>query len=211
MSTEGILSVTTKDIYEMSVEKNFKFIIVGIYFLIWENEIVYIGKSNDVYTRIKQHKDKIFDRYSIIECPIEELELWEGIFIHEFKPELNKNLPNLKRFKCQYKATFISKKDKLCISLYHKKYVLVYNAIPKNRDKIVMEVLWLCDQHVIQYKNMNYTMVDVATPDVNFNGYLPQEELTLYKEGKSINKNQSLKKKIIVSKPTQVPLNIFFD
>lgn len=206
MSIKETSNITTKDIFEMSVEKNFKFTIVGIYFLIWENELVYIGKSNDVYTRIKQHKDKIFDRYAIIECPIEELELWEGIFIHQFKPELNKNLPDLKRFKCQFKTTYQSKaKNNICFNLYHKKYVLVYNSISKNKDKIATALLWLCDLHVKNYEAYNYTVLDINTPDVNFNGYLPQEELKPYKEIKLI------KKEIVVSKPVKVPLNILFE
>ena len=60
----------------------------GIYFLIKDDEIVYIGKAVCVFSRLKRHPVK-FDRFSFIPCEQNELSITEKVLISKFKPRLN--------------------------------------------------------------------------------------------------------------------------
>lgn len=63
---------------------------IGIYFLIKNNIIVYIGQSTDIEKRIFQHEcKKDFDSYSYYECEIKMLSLYERIFLDKYLPVLN--------------------------------------------------------------------------------------------------------------------------
>lgn len=65
----------------------------GIYFLLKDDEIVYIGQSVAVETRLGSHlaeRKKEFNRWFWIPCPQQNL-LWvEAHFIKRFKPKYNK-------------------------------------------------------------------------------------------------------------------------
>jgi len=86
--------------------------IIGIYFLIKSNKIIYVGQSHDVQYRLQKHfMEKDFDGYYILECPKKYLSSLEAYFIIKFELELNdytvpsnpiyKSLPQLKKlFKC---------------------------------------------------------------------------------------------------------------
>lgn len=68
----------------------------GVYFLIRDKRIVYVGKSTDVYNRLRQHTaDKEFDRVAVLRCPPSILDALEAIYIQLFKPELNIVVPKL--------------------------------------------------------------------------------------------------------------------
>jgi hypothetical protein len=63
-----------------------------VYFLIQDNQIVYIGYSNTFYLRISQHlvSEKVFDSYYFIKYDSkEEALLKEKEFIKEFNPFFN--------------------------------------------------------------------------------------------------------------------------
>lgn len=71
--------------------------IVGIYFLIKDNEIVYVGQSVDVLPRISFHRakeSKVFSHYSFIECNKEHLSMLEAHYIYLFIPLYNLMMPN---------------------------------------------------------------------------------------------------------------------
>jgi hypothetical protein len=63
--------------------------VVGVYFLCLEDRVVYVGQSIDVYQRIRQHKDKKFDRILFLPIPERELDHFERAFILILKPEHN--------------------------------------------------------------------------------------------------------------------------
>ena len=63
----------------------------GVYFLVHDNEIVYVGQSVHIYSRIAQHQDKTFDRYAFVPCKEELLDVLESLYIHVLKPKLNGN------------------------------------------------------------------------------------------------------------------------
>lgn len=61
----------------------------GVYFLIKNNKIVYVGQSVNAPARIPQHTDKDFDSFAVIRCEKESLDALESLYIHLFKPGLN--------------------------------------------------------------------------------------------------------------------------
>jgi len=63
--------------------------ISGVYFLILNSEIIYIGQSVNMYSRAASHYDKEFDSVVYMPCPKEDLNIMESIYIHEFKPAQN--------------------------------------------------------------------------------------------------------------------------
>jgi excinuclease UvrABC nuclease subunit len=66
----------------------------GIYFLFDKEELVYVGQSNNVNSRIRQHCGKVdFDSFGYIMVPIDkELRNLEAYFIHKYKPKHNKKM-----------------------------------------------------------------------------------------------------------------------
>lgn len=68
--------------------------VTGIYFLFDGDEIVYVGQSVDIMTRIGAHlRDKIFDSFNYIECGLRDLNNLEATYILELKPKYNTTLP----------------------------------------------------------------------------------------------------------------------
>lgn len=66
---------------------------VGVYFLIREEEIVYVGQSNNIHARISYHMqctNKKFDSFSYINVPLERLNNVESHYIEKFEPEYNR-------------------------------------------------------------------------------------------------------------------------
>lgn len=64
-------------------------------YALWDKgEIVYIGKSENVYNRINNHtKDKVFDEYSLIDCETEgQMGLLESNLIISLDPKYNKTV-----------------------------------------------------------------------------------------------------------------------
>lgn len=61
----------------------------GVYFLIKDNEIVYIGQSINIASRVTQHRDKAFDSVSYVACHRNELDILESLYILAYQPELN--------------------------------------------------------------------------------------------------------------------------
>ena len=65
-----------------------------IYFLLQDNEIVYVGSSNKGLSRIYQHiRDKKFNAYSYIVVPSENRAKLENNYIFRFNPKYN-YIPN---------------------------------------------------------------------------------------------------------------------
>ena len=64
----------------------------GIYFLFNENKCVYIGKSKNMYKRVKTHFDKgkiIFDSYVMLRTLEREMADLETYYINKYMPEFN--------------------------------------------------------------------------------------------------------------------------
>jgi hypothetical protein len=69
----------------------------GVYFLVQDQEVVYVGQSVNIYSRIAQHPDKKFDKYAFVPCEIEMLDKLESLYIHTLKPRLNGNATKLEK------------------------------------------------------------------------------------------------------------------
>lgn len=64
--------------------------ICGIYFLIHEEEVIYVGQSIDFYSRLAAHLRTFkFDSVTVIECPREKLDSLELLYIQKFSPRCN--------------------------------------------------------------------------------------------------------------------------
>lgn len=63
--------------------------ICGIYFLIKNKQIVYIGQSRNIAVRVTGHKDKDFDSVSYVTCKKELLDITETLYILAYNPVLN--------------------------------------------------------------------------------------------------------------------------
>lgn len=63
----------------------------GVYFLIDGREVVYVGQSQDILSRIGTHRKqgRLFDRFAYIECAPEKMDDLEGHYIAAFAPRLN--------------------------------------------------------------------------------------------------------------------------
>lgn len=67
---------------------------MGVYFLIKNNEVVYVGQSIDVYGRLSTHKKngKDFDSFAFIQCEKGMLNDLESLYISAFVPFMNADL-----------------------------------------------------------------------------------------------------------------------
>ena len=66
--------------------------VCGVYFLIENDAIVYVGQSIEVYSRLSAHfRSFTFDRVTIVECPRERLDSLELLYIQKFSPKHNKD------------------------------------------------------------------------------------------------------------------------
>ncbi len=64
--------------------------ITGIYFLLNDTLLVYIGQSKDILRRIQEHRqDKVFTHYCYFECKESELNALEQKYIKRHNPKLN--------------------------------------------------------------------------------------------------------------------------
>jgi hypothetical protein len=60
----------------------------GVYFLVLDGEVVYVGQSVDVLQRIARHRreGRVFDAFSYIECDLGEMDRLEALYIKAFIP-----------------------------------------------------------------------------------------------------------------------------
>jgi len=63
---------------------------VGVYFLIKNNEIIYIGQTTNLHARIATHRsNKNFDYFSFLPVEKDMLDITERAYITKFNPKLN--------------------------------------------------------------------------------------------------------------------------
>lgn len=82
-----------------------------IYFLLQNNEVVYVGKSTIGIARPFMHTDKQFDTVKILFCKPEDVDLLEDTFIDKYKPLYNKSrnyayVYSIKRTKIKIKKLY---------------------------------------------------------------------------------------------------------
>ncbi len=86
--------MTSMDLADLKSKYNLELLnddpIIGIYFLIHNGEIIYVGQSKDIHNRITQHRDKSFDDVFFIRYIKDELTIKEEFFVQSLTPLLNK-------------------------------------------------------------------------------------------------------------------------
>lgn len=80
-----------------------------IYFLIYENEVVYVGQTRIGIYRPLAHKDKLFDTVALLECAEEELDVLEDKFIMKYEPIYNRQSNYKVRYSLNRVKTYIKK------------------------------------------------------------------------------------------------------
>ena len=63
--------------------------ISGIYFLVKDKKVVYVGQSVSVLRRIGTHVYKEFDSFAFVPCDQSLLDRLESLYIHLLRPPLN--------------------------------------------------------------------------------------------------------------------------
>lgn len=63
-----------------------------IYFLIRDDEIIYVGQTKDLNQRLSQHSTKGFDRYNFIVVDSNHADVIESLYIHSVNPEMNSDM-----------------------------------------------------------------------------------------------------------------------
>jgi hypothetical protein len=63
----------------------------GVYFLIDDDKVMYVGKSVDIHARLIEHRrsGKVFERWHWIPCPREALDDLERSYLDTFLPKWN--------------------------------------------------------------------------------------------------------------------------
>lgn len=64
----------------------------GVYLLIKDHIVVYVGQTYDLEVRLKQHKNKDWDRYHFFECHPDSLNQFEERLIDKFRPKYNRSI-----------------------------------------------------------------------------------------------------------------------
>lgn len=90
--------LTNDEIQVQSVGIDYKPTPSGVYFLLRNGVVVYVGQAKNVKSRINTHKadpDKDFDAYAWVRCELEHLDTLEALYIMTLRPEQNKRQPGL--------------------------------------------------------------------------------------------------------------------
>lgn len=111
----------------------------GVYFLIYEKEIVYVGSSQTAISRIDHHRkgNKIlFDYHYILPCSKKNLASLENYYIFKFCPKYNKRISNkTEKYKLLYnmegKEMPNTKVKVIGVIIGSKLYVKIPNSVSK--------------------------------------------------------------------------------
>jgi hypothetical protein len=100
------------------------FVYPGVYFLLQGEEVIYVGQSTDIPSRVLSHRrTKDFDRYATMPVPRDWLSEVEAEYILHYQPELNRSLPKNRWYQSAADASktlgISSKQDiyRMCLSL----------------------------------------------------------------------------------------------
>jgi excinuclease UvrABC nuclease subunit len=95
----GVLEAMAKTPYTEAeiLDASYPMAVSGVYFLIMSGEVVYVGQSINILTRIDRHRRecvKIFDAFTYIEAPSEALNELEAVYIKALVPRWNMSFGN---------------------------------------------------------------------------------------------------------------------
>lgn len=118
----GALSWTIEEIVDSAVQYTPRPRIIGVYFLIKDREIIYVGQSVDILSRIDTHRanpsprsypwcpstlpEKDFDSFAFIEIEETDLNVVERFYILVFNPRCNVASYKLKNYRDMLEERF---------------------------------------------------------------------------------------------------------
>lgn len=78
----------------------------GVYFLISNGEVCYVGQSVDVLHRLARHRreGRVFDSFNVITCDREAMDELESLYISAFMPPNNRVIGNPTRVEAKQEA-----------------------------------------------------------------------------------------------------------
>lgn len=83
-----------------------------IYFLTKGSEVIYVGQTMDIASRIKSHsRYKDFDGFCYIKVPVWRVNLIEAFYIVKFNPAINKSIPKNKMYQSSSKTKELLMKE----------------------------------------------------------------------------------------------------
>ncbi len=81
----GRAMVSVEQILESAISRDDTF--PGVYFLVRDGGIIYIGQSINVFSRALEHRN--FDQWAYIPCERKQLDVLESMYIHWLRPARN--------------------------------------------------------------------------------------------------------------------------
>lgn len=106
-----------------------------IYFLIYNEDVVYVGQTTNGLGRVYSHiHDKSFNKVYIIEAEKDNLDYWEDFYIFKYKPIYNK-VPN---WKCNFSITKLARKLR---EYYYEQDSIWHTELTKTKIKKMIKEL----------------------------------------------------------------------
>lgn len=105
-----------------------------VYFLLQDNEVVYVGQTTQGITRPYAHKDKKFDSIKIFYCNKDDLDFYEDMYIVKYKPIYNKQVNYKYNYSFKMVKSLIRKNTKFSdFNIFHlKKYIRILDIKVSN-------------------------------------------------------------------------------
>lgn len=117
----------------------------GIYFLLKDKKIVYVGQTTRGYCRIFQHiNNKDFDSFSYFDCDKKELSKIESSLILKYRPKYNKVIS-----RDEYRT--VKRVNKL---VYKCGYILRFKELQKIIDELNLEKFEFNNESVIKKEDI---------------------------------------------------------
>ena len=126
-----------------------------VYFLMDVEEVVYVGKTMGLSSRIAAHKrDKVFDRCFWIPVPEKDLLATEGKWINKFSPKYNRThgLKDVKKDSLPLKRHKLPPKAYLSLSPLHNPKKT--GRLAKKRDNILGRMGVLPNRGKVHYEKL---------------------------------------------------------
>ena len=108
--------------------------IQGMYILGYENNVIYIGKSKNIYTRILEHyfNGKVFDEIWALSVSDENtLDILEQVFIRRMKPKENYERYSNEQFYIDEETLYQENLEQLVNESYQDRFRLTSNVAEK--------------------------------------------------------------------------------
>lgn len=119
-----------------------------IYFLIYKDEVVYVGQTKNGLQRPFSHKDKIFDTVKLIYCEAKELDVTENIYIKKYKPIYNKELNYKVCYTMRKTRNSLEKDLNVTIYITDIKKIIKFLNIKTEIDYTIQKIIMVGEEYI---------------------------------------------------------------